>query len=511
MTARHLDAVGLVELADLHKSYGVTTAVQGLSLWARPGEILGVAGPNGAGKSTTMRILAGEEDADSGSIRIDHQPWAISDRRRQVAVVHQEPQLYPTLTVTENLLAGREHKGTRRPRAGQREAGLLALLDIEKFRDRPLDRCSLVVWQLTEIARALLRDARLFLFDEPNSALNEAESQQLFEHLLRMRAEARSGIVLVSHRLAELAAYCDRVAVITEGRCSVLLEGEDLTAERIATELVAETAARSPADQKPRDGAVRPLGQAAPAAPAGPPVLRLRDWRHPYNTFAIEELELSAGTVVALTGVEGSGARELLRSIAGMGPGRGHREIVRQLTDTTQSSVQYVPADRAVSLFPNFSVGSNLISRQPTKAIAYRTGVLRRRRINALSRQLVEQFEVKAASPRVPIGTLSGGNQQKVAVAAAMARRPRLLVVEEPTRGVDIGTKSELYKLLRSWARDGNAVLLYCTEVPEVYEVADIAYVVHNGRLGNPVQVSDHSEVTSLAAALADFEDAFST
>lgn len=506
MTALPPDAVGLVELDGLHKSYGVTSAVQGLSLWTRPGEILGIAGPNGAGKSTTMRILAGEEEADAGVIRIDGNPWPLIDRRRQVAVVHQEPQLYPTLTVTENLLVGRETSGTRRPRAGTKERELLSRLGLEKFSDRPLDRCSLVVWQLTEIARALLRDARLFLFDEPNSALNEPESQQLFEHLLRLRAEARASVVLVSHRLSELATYCDRVVVISEGKCSAVLEGAGLTAERIATELVADTAADSAPPDTPAGRAARTHESDTPQAASDAPVLKLRDWRHPYSVFTVDALDVFAGKVTAFTGVEGSGARELLRSIAGMEPGRGHRAI----TDSrggAQSSVQYVPADRAVSLFPNFSVGSNLISRQPSSVIASYGGILQRRRANALGRDLARQFEVKAASSRVPIGTLSGGNQQKVAVAAAMARRPRLLVVEEPTRGVDVRTKAELYKLLQAWAQEGNAVLVYCTEVPEVFEVADVVYAVNHGRLSEPVEVADHDDVTSLAAVLASLEN----
>jgi ABC-type sugar transport system ATPase subunit len=520
MTAQPSPAVGLVELDELHKSYGVTSALQGLSRWATPGEILGVAGPNGAGKSTTMRILAGEEEPDFGKIRLDGRPWPIAERRHQVAVVHQEPQLYPTLTVTENLLVGREMGGPRRPRAGERERRLLATLGIERFSDRPLDRCSLVVWQLTEIARALLRDARLFLFDEPNSALNEPESQQLFELLLRMRAEGTASIMLVSHRLSELAMYADRVAIISEGRCSAVLEGASLTAERIATELVAGTAAGgltlSPQvearERTPAPAVVvsdRTAVTSAPAAPSGEPVLRLRDWSHPYGMFHVEELDLPTSCVIAFTGVEGSGARELLRSIAGVGAGRGQREIVNSTdagAQSARSSVQYVAADRAVSLFPNFSVGANLISRQPTRAIASRVGRLQRRKVRSLSEELVQQFQIKAASPRVPIGTLSGGNQQKVAVAAAISRQPRLLVVEEPTRGVDVRTKAEVYQLLRSWAREGNAVLVYCTEVPEAFELADIAYVVSGGRLSRPVHVSAHDDVSSLAAFLATLE-----
>src|SRR3954447_4796165 len=223
-----------IVIRELRKRYGDTHALDGLDLVAHPGEVLGVAGPNGAGKSTLLRILAGEETADSGEVLLDGERFTATDT---VAVVHQEPQLFPNLSVGDNLLVGREGSRFLRPRLNAGERGLMAELGIASSAHRPLDVCSLATQQRTEIARALARDAKIFLFDEPNSALTDEESNELFRE---MRALAERGriVLLVSHRLADLAAQAERVAVIRDGRVAALLEGERLTQEGIAQELV---------------------------------------------------------------------------------------------------------------------------------------------------------------------------------------------------------------------------------------------------------------------------------
>ena len=227
-----------VRIRGLRKRYGDTVALAGLDLDARPGEILGVAGPNGAGKSTMVKILAGEVDRDEGEILVDGEPWSSELGSSRVAVVHQEPQLFPNLTVGENIVAGHEENGWRWPRRGDapppacsRSSGSSTL------RDTPLGELGLAVQQRTEITRALARDARVMLFDEPNSALTPDESAEFFR-LIRQLADAGRVVMLISHRLTELAANSDRVAVILDGRCVRLLEGADRTAENIAETLV---------------------------------------------------------------------------------------------------------------------------------------------------------------------------------------------------------------------------------------------------------------------------------
>jgi len=483
-----------LRIAGLRKWYGDTRAVDELEIEAAAGEILGIAGPNGAGKSTLIKILAGETSADAGEILLDGTPFDPRVEPDRVAVVHQEAQLFPNLTVAENLVVGRE--GTRALRRGidDQERGLLADLEILAFADRPLGSVPLAVQQRTEIARALARDARVFLFDEPNSALTEEESTDLFR---RMRALADSGkvVILVSHRLAELVEHSTRVAIILDGRRTALLAGDGLTQDAIAAELVVGQAQREPQEQI----RIR-LGEEAASA------LRLHDWTHDRGSFRRIDLHIRAGEIVALMGVEGSGARELVRSVAGFERGTGRIEIERRADRGAASGESgFVSSDRKASLFSNLSVGENLVTRLD-REISTAGGALRRGRMHAVAHELRERFRVKAASIHVPIRSLSGGNQQKVAIAAAIVRRPEVLVLEEPTRGVDIGSKREIYRLMREYASQGHAVLIFCTEVPEAFEAADLVYVVSDGRLAEPIIVMNHPDIESLAKAITRLE-----
>ncbi len=485
----------LLELRDIRKRYGETQALAGLDLSAVSGEILAVAGPNGAGKSTMIRILAGETGVDAGRILIDGQPWSAADRRHQIAVVHQEPQLVPTMTVAENLLLGREGTRLARPRAGAREWDVLEALRISRFAAVPLSACSLVTRQLTEIGRALIHDARIFLFDEPNSALTEEESNRLFQYMHALKSDGHI-VILVTHRLRELVAHADRVAIIREGRCTARLSGNEMTQEAVAAQLVV--------GEREREG--RAPESAAPRAQARP-ILRLTDWAAARGAFKQLELRIAPGEIVALVGVEGSGARELLRSVAGLVPARGRIEVAGfSGRRAGRALVAYLAADRRISLFSNFSVGENLVVRLGAPDIASRRGALRKRALQRLAGELIARYRIRTGSAGQSIRSLSGGNQQKVALAASIAKRPQLLALEEPTRGVDIHTKADIYALLRAFAREGKAVLLLCTEVSEVFETADRAFVVDNGYLSPPLDVRSYVKIEELAAAITRLE-----
>ena len=482
----------MLEVRDLRRHFGTTRALDGLDLDARRGEVLGIAGPNGAGKSTLVRLLAGEDEPTSGSIAIDAAPWSPSIGRGRVAVVHQEPQLFPNLSLAANMMVGREPAGVRRPSLPPEDRRLLEELDIARFARQPVGKLSLAVQQRTEIARALARDADLFLFDEPNSALTEEESDELFDRMRRIAARGRI-VLFVTHRLGELVAHSDRVAVIRDGRCAALLEGEGLVQDRIARELVVEAAGVPARNARAADG-------------GGPPLLRVRDWRH--RAFAVDALEVRRGEVVAIMGVEGSGARQLVASLAGLHPARGTVEVCEERgLRALLAHAAYVPASRRRSLFPNRSVAANVVSRLGRGRIASGAGLLRRRRIRALAEESRSTFAVRCASVDQPITDLSGGNQQKVAIAAALARRPALLVAEEPTRGVDIGSKAEIYGLLREFAEAGKGVVLLCTEVPEVFEVADRVLVMDRGGLSAPLEVGGYTSVKELAGHVAALEE----
>jgi ABC-type sugar transport system ATPase subunit len=484
---------GLV-IRGLRKWYGETRALDGLDIVAKPGEILGIAGPNGAGKSTLIKILAAEATADDGEVILDGERWDPVLHHDRVAVVHQEPQLFPNLTVAENLLVGREGTRARRRRTNANERSLLADLAILDVADVQLERLPLAVQQRTEIGRALARSARIVLFDEPNSALTDEESEDLFRRM-HLLADAGHVVILVSHRLAELVRHADRVAIILDGICTKVLAPPDLSQETIAAELVVAQAEREPQEQLTVH-----LGEDTETA------LILRDWTHQGGEFIGIDLNVRAGEIVAILGVEGSGARELVRSVAGFERGHGHLEIRgRAGTSTIRSDSSFVSADRQATLFTNFTVGDNIVSRLG-REISARGGRLRPGRMRSIAQGARETFQIKAPAITSPIRSLSGGNQQKVAIAAAIVKRPEVLVLEEPTRGVDIGSKAEIYRLMRQYARDGHAVIIYCTEVPEVFEVADLAYVVSEGRLSEPILVMNHEDVEGLALAITRLE-----
>lgn len=482
-----------VEIRGLRKHYGDTIALDGLDLRARPGEILGVAGPNGAGKSTMIKILAAETEQTAGEILVDGEPWSIDIGVHRVAVVHQEPQLFPNLTVGDNVMIGREATRFLRRDLNDREREVMRDLGILELKDTPLEFVPLAIQQRTEIARALVQDARVFLFDEPNSALTEEESNDLFR---RMHALADAGrvVVLVTHRLAELVQHTDRVIVILDGKAARELRGDELTQEAIARELVVGT------------GSEKGDGERAARTAGGETTVQLTGWSHVGDEFRDVHLHVRTGEVVAIVGVEGSGARELVRSIAGFEDGHGEIVIDGQAgAEGIRTRTGFVSADRSASLFSNYTVGDNIVARLG-KEISGAGGALRRSRMLRIAHDVRETFRVKASSVNMPIRSLSGGNQQKVAIAAAIVKRPKALVLEEPTRGVDIGSKEEIYRLLHHFTSEGHAVVMYCTEVPEVFDVADRVHVVSEGRLSDPLLVFEYPDVKALAAAITRLE-----
>jgi ABC-type sugar transport system ATPase subunit len=479
-----MSAEGL-ELSGISKRYGMTEALVGAELSAAPGEVLGIAGPNGAGKSTLVRIIGGEETADEGTARFD---GVELDPERYVAVVHQEAQLFPNMTVGQNLMVGREGGGVLRPRVGQQERAVLEHLRLGAVARRPVESCSLALQQRVEIARALSREARIFLFDEPNSALTDDESADLFREMRRL-AENDCVVLLVSHRLNDLVQHCDRVAIMRGGQVRDVLAGAALSEDAIARALVVDV---DPAQLK-GDTARHP----------DPLVLQVCGWSSPEGVFRDVDFDLRAGSVTALTGVEGSGARELLRSLGGLERAAGSFELDGKPCPPGHG-VAYVPATRRNSLFDNFDVGKNLVVRQ-TEEIAAGSIVLRKRRMRTLAEEEVRRFGVKTRSIFQGIRSLSGGNQQKVAIAAAIASKPRVLLLEEPTRGVDLGSRQEIYRLLSGLAQTGCAVLIFCTETTEVFDAADHVRVVSRGRLLEQIEVT-HRRVEDLAAELTALE-----
>ena len=484
-----------ISIRGVTKRYGSTIALNGVDLDVRPGEVLGIAGPNGAGKSTLIRVIAGEERSDGGELTFDGVPWSPTVDWHAVAVVHQEPQLFPNLTVAQNVMVGREGTSAARPSLSAADARVMDALGIGHLRDRQLADCSLATQQRTEIARAVARDSRVFLFDEPNSALTAAESDELFREMHKIAATGRI-VLLVTHRLGDLVEHCKRVAIVRDGRVRAVLEGEALTEDGLARQLVTDSG-----------GAHGHAGaRNAAATQAGPELFSARGWTHA-KAFRGISMDGKAGEIIALVGVEGSGSRELLRSFAGLERCAGTILIGGMTGEAAlRRQTAYVPATRLLSLYSNFSVGENLLVRLGYPEIAGFGLALKRRRMREMARAAVSRFLVKTRTTTQEIRSLSGGNQQKVAIAQALHCGPKLLLLEEPTRGVDIHSKAEIYRLLRDYADEGNTVIIFCTEVLEVYEAADRVHVVAGGTLSPSLQVAEYGHVEQLATDITRLE-----
>lgn len=514
----------MLELSGLVKRFGTTTALNGLDLQARPGEIVGVAGPNGAGKSTIIHVLAGEINEDAGSVTLDGQPVPIADRPRFVTVVHQELQLFPTLTVLENLLIGTSGRRVFKPRpspdvwAVAEEFGLLSLAD------RPLDSCSLVVRQLTEIARAMLHRKRIVLLDEPNSALTGVESDRLFNEVMRLKDQGRTIVLLVSHRLSDLDRYCDRVLIVREGKVVSELRGQRATSRRIAQAIVGGAVAlnvaraASAVSGAGASGATPSEGEAATVArphlaPVFAPdgrragasrapdgakaVVDVRGWTDVREgSFADIDLSVNEGEALFITGQEDGGGREILRSIAGLRAARGSTATLPRVS---RGAACYLPGSRSSSLFPNLSVRANLCVRLDDQVLGTRMGILRTGAMTQRARALVQHLEIRTPSLGSPVGSLSGGTQQKVAIGSALAAHPKLLILEDPTRGVDVKTREQIVASLRAFLAVGNSILGFSPELDEVFELADIVRVAVRGRLSEPMRLAAGQTLDGLA------------
>lgn len=485
----------LVEVRGAHKRFRNTRALDGVDLTLRSGEILGIAGPNGAGKSTLTRVLSGEETLDSGEIRIDGELLSAGRIGELVAVVHQEPQVWLNLTVAQNLMVGNENSKVIPPSISAKQMDVLNRIGLARISTMPLANCSLAVRQRVEIARALVRDARVILLDEPNSALTDDESQALFLFMHELAATGHV-VALVTHRLAELVKHCNRVIVIRDGHVAIELSGDKLTESAIASELVA-------GEQKEVTG----FKNISDSLTRERTLISTREWSDAQGSFRDISLEVTEREIIAIVGVEGSGGREIVSALGGMRSYSGEIKIV-DLEDEgdNHTKIAYLSANRTETLFHNMTVGDNLVSRLNSPIIANRFGWLRKRNIRSQAKNLVSRYSIRTDGVEQMLTSLSGGNQQKVAIAAAMASNPSLLLVEEPTRGVDVGSKREIYQMLREYADRGRAVIVFCTEAPEAFELADRVMVIQRGACRETLKPTNFPDIFSFASALAKLE-----
>lgn len=452
----------MIEIENLTKRYGRHSALSDLNLRLKRGEVTGIVGHNGAGKSTLIRLLAGEEQPDEGRLRLDGVAWQPS-RGARVGIVHQDPKLFGNMTAGENLLVGREGSALLRPRAGEPERDILERLDLRHVLNERVGSLPLAVQQRIEIARALAWDSDIFLFDEPNSALTVAESEYLFARM-RTLADAGKVVILVSHRLDEVAANCDAIALLRNGR----LKGEvsqKLSATAL-TELMMEGTAAA--------------AQGARSTSSGRG-LTIENWSA--DRFDIASMHFPTGEVSVLVGVEGSGARPLLASFAGETAAEGEVNLLGKTGGSAlvKAAAIYLAGDRRDTVFAHLSVADNLMMRVDLGKVPAQAGLIRRSRLRQVTEALRQEHNIVCRSVDDRASSLSGGNQQKMVIASALAASPTVLAIEEPTRGVDIGNRREIHAQLQKFAAAGHVVIAFCAEETEAFELADRVQVVDRG------------------------------
>jgi rhamnose transport system ATP-binding protein len=471
--------MSMLSVRGLSKSFGGVRALADVSLHVERGEILALVGENGAGKSTLIRVLSGAHAPDAGTLTLDGQELRqLSPQRARalgIAVIYQQPALLPDLSVAENVALGDEPPGLFRrvdwPARRRRATALLARLGLSLDPDRPARTLGMPEKQLCEIARALGAEARVLVLDEPTASLSVTEVQTLLALLRDLRAQGLA-IVYVSHRLEEVFAIADRVTVLRDGAVVAAEAARDLDRAGLIRLMVGrELAAESP----------RPAG--------GRGVLALEAVRLGSRAAGVHDVSLSlrAGEIVGLFGLVNSGRTELARVLCGLTPADGGEirvagapVVLRSPRHAAALGIAHVPEDRRQhGVVAPMSVAANCtLSVLPQ---VRRRGVLDRGREDALARGYVERLRVKTASLRSEVATLSGGNQQKVALARALATNPKVLILDEPTQGVDVGAKAEIHARVAELAAAGLAVLAISSEVPELLALCDRVAVMCDG------------------------------
>jgi len=472
----------LLRVDGVSKSFGGVRALRGVHFDLRPGEIHALVGENGAGKSTLMRILAGNLRADAGTVELDGWPRRFATPREArsagISIVHQELSLVPNLTVAENVFAGREptirwlgfvDRGRLHEQAGE----LLRGLGLDLRPQAVVGETSVAMQQMVEIAKALSLACKVLILDEPTSALTGREVAALF-HVLRQLRERGVGVVYISHKLGEVFEIADRITVFRDGENVGCVRTGDVSTDEVVRMMVG-----------------RPLSNLFPERAgdvAGEPVLRVEGLtRRP--AFAAASFELRAGEIVALAGLVGAGRTEVARAVFGADrPDSGHiylsgRPIrIRSPQQAIANGIAYLPEDRKeLGLFLEMAIRANIVAStlKQHSRLGFMIPELQARTATRLS----EQLRVRTESVASIVSSLSGGNQQKVLFGKWLAMAVKVFLVDEPTRGIDVGAKSEVHALLRDLANTGVAILMISSELPEVIGTADRIIVMHEGRI----------------------------
>ncbi len=481
----------LLEVRGVSKSFPGVLALQNVDITLAPGEVLAVIGENGAGKSTLMKILAGVQPPDGGEIRMDGKPVTIGSveaaLKLGISLIHQELNLADNLDVAANIFLGRE----------KRTFGIIDKAHVAREAERFLEMVGLRIdpetivgtltigrQQMVEIAKALSVDARVLIMDEPTSSLSQAEAEQLFVVIKELRDRGVS-VIYISHRLGEVKELADRVTVLRDGENAGDLAREEINHDAMVRLMVGRDVSQFYQHQQhePKDAA-----------------LSVRDLRTPVHPEHRLNFSIRRGEIVGVAGLVGAGRTEMLQTLFGVTPALGGEiEVagtpieIKSTRDAIQAGIALVPEDRKQQgLIIDMTVRENL-SLASLEA-QQRVGFLNFRSEEQISEEMIAKLNVKTPSDEQIARFLSGGNQQKVVLGKWLAIRPAVLLLDEPTRGIDVGAKQEIYGLMEKLASEGVAILFVSSEMEEVLGMSDRTLVMHEGRITGEVQRDELSE-----------------
>jgi ABC-type sugar transport system ATPase subunit len=496
----------LLRMTGISKAFPGVQALKSVSLEVFPGECLALVGENGAGKSTLMKSLSGVYAPDEGQIELDTQPVTLSNphqaQRLGISIIYQEFNLFPNLTIEENVFIGREPNTNGIVRWSSLRQATQALLDRLGVNLDPrttVRDLSVAQQQMVEIAKALSYNARIVIMDEPTSALTDTEVAALMT-IVRGLKTAGLGVIYISHRLEEVFAISDRITVLRDGQNA----GEVVTARSTPAQVVNLMVGRNLADLFHKEGSaaepqtvleVRGLSRTGTKRDAAAIVL---------NDVS---LQVRAGEIVGLAGLVGSGRTELARAIFGadhFDQGEvlidGRPIAIKNPQDAIRAGIGMVPEDRKLqALVLQLAVRENVSLPNLRRLSSF--GVIRRPEERRLARSFVESLQIRTPSLEQKVINLSGGNQQKVVIAKWLALQPKILIVDEPTRGVDIGAKAEVHQLLNQLAQRGVAILMISSELPEILGMSDRILVMRGGTIAGELMRGDATQERIMAIA----------
>ncbi|MBI1292380.1 ATP-binding cassette domain-containing protein [bacterium] len=484
----------ILEIRNMSKSFGQIHALRGVQFELRRGEIHAVAGENGAGKSTLMNIIDGILRADEGTIRLDGQEVDITSpavaQELGIGFVHQEIALCPDITVAENIFMGATSTSRRT---------LMNYADIERKASqilRPLgdiDPSALVrslsisQQQLVEIAKALTLDCRVLILDEPTAALTEREAKALFEIVHALAAQGIS-IIYISHRMVEIFESCDRVTVLRDGQYIKTMTVADTTPREVVSAMVGRVIDSLYPEKQRADERSDEI------------ILEVRNLTEK-TRFRDISFQLRKGEILGLAGLIGAGRSEIAKGVCRLGLDvtgevvlTGRRLALRDYGDSIEQGIVYLSEDRkGDGLFLDMSIAAN-VSALDLRQIAGGLGIIDESREADLASGLADQLGLKHGHVRQPVSALSGGNQQKVAIAKMLSVNPKVIFLDEPTRGVDVGAKAEIHRILRELVRSGVGIVVISSELPELIGVCDRVLVVREGEIAGEVAGDEMTE-----------------